>query len=144
MRLFRRMRLLHQLFRTTGMTKVIGVYLVYFVIAAVLLRFIEPGMSSMTDSLWFCFAAATTIGFGDITAVTFTGRIITVILALYSVAVVAIITAEITGFFMDTVQNNAKQSAENFLDELEHLPELSQEELRDLSQRVKKFRKKTD
>jgi voltage-gated potassium channel len=140
----RNLRLLHQLFRSTGVNKIMAVYLGYFLLAAGLILVFEPGIQSFGDSLWYCFAAATTIGFGDVTAVTLAGRIVTVILSVYSVAVVAIITAVITGFFMDVVKGNAKESAEHFLDELEHLPSLSEEELKDLSVRVKKFRKKTE
>lgn len=134
-------RLLRLEFRETGANRVLGVYLGYFVFAAVLLRMIEPSMKHIGDSLWYCFAAATTIGFGDFSAVTMPGRIITVLLSLYSIAAVAVFTAVITGFFMAVLKENAADSAEKFLDELERLPELSKEELTDLSRRVRRFRK---
>ena len=42
---------------------------------------------------------------------------------------------------MEAAKKLAQDSAKEFMDELEHLPELSKEELADLSERVKKFRK---
>lgn len=137
-----RIRLLKQVFKAVKADKIIAVYLMYFLLAAVLIWILEPGISGFGDSLWYCFATATTVGYGDFAAATVAGRIVTVILSLYSVAVVAIITAVITGFFMDVVKNNARDSAERFMDELERLPQLSHAELQDLSERVKKFRKK--
>ncbi len=135
-------RLLIQAFRTAGADKVIGGYLVWFLLSAVAIWLWEPGIRSYSDSLWFCFASATSIGYGDISAVTMIGRIITVILSVYSIAVIAIFTAVITSFFLDVSSLRASESARKFLDDLEHLPELSKEELEELSEKAKNFRKK--
>lgn len=135
------MRLLHQIFKATGASKVFYGYLAYFIAVAVIIWLIEPSITRFGDSLWYCFAVATTVGFGDFTALTTPGRVITVILSVYSVAVLAVFTAVITGYFTEVVKNNAEQSAARFLDELERLPELTPDELRELSKRVSRFRK---
>lgn len=135
-------RMLRKAFQTAGADKVIGTYLVVFFACALPIWLIEPGIHSYADSLWFCFASATSIGYGDMAAVTPAGRIITVVLALYSVAVIAIVTAVITSFFTDLARFRANESVREFVDELEHLPELSKEELENLSQRVRDFQKK--
>lgn len=136
-------RMLKKAFQTAGADKIIGVYLISFFVLAIPIWLIEPGINSYADSLWFCFASATSIGYGDITAGTLIGRIITVFLSLYSIAVIAIVTAVITSFFTDIARLRASDSAREFIDELEHLPELSKEELAELSQRVKDFQKKS-
>ena len=66
---------------------------------AMLLTFFEPNMDTFTDSLWYCFAIVTTIGFGDLTAVTYFGRILSVILGIYGIVVVALITSIIVNFY---------------------------------------------
>ena len=66
---------------------------------AMLLTFFEPGMGSFKDALWYCFAIVTTIGFGDLTAVTDFGRILSVILGAYGIIVVALITSIIVHFY---------------------------------------------
>lgn len=128
--------------KASGVDRILLVYLFYFVLAALLIWLLEPGIPSIGDSLWYCFAVATTVGFGDFAAATLAGRIVTVLLSVYSIVVVAIFTAVITGYIMDTIKARADESAAQFLDDLEHLPELSPEELSDLSQKVKEYRQK--
>ena len=134
-------RMLRNAFKTAGADKIISGYLIWFFAAAVPIWIWEPQINTYADSLWFCFASATSIGYGDFAAVTVVGRIITVLLSVYSIAVIAIFTAVITSFFSDLARFRANDSAREFMDELEHLPELSKEELEDLSRRVKEFQK---
>lgn len=140
MRRRKAIRILRQSFRAVGADKIIYGYVAFFVGIAVLLGLVEPTIESFPDSLWYCFAVASTAGFGDITAVSHIGRILSVILSIYSTAVIAIFTAVITSFFMDMAKSRAEDVAKEFLDELERLPELSKEELKELSERVKHFR----
>jgi threonine/homoserine/homoserine lactone efflux protein len=51
------------------------------------------------NALWYCFAVVTTIGFGDMTAVSTIGRILSVILGIYGIIVVALITSIIVNFY---------------------------------------------
>ncbi len=129
-------------FKTAGADKVIGAYIISFFAFALLICIWEPNIGSYLDGLWFCFASATSIGYGDLVAVTFPGRLVIVILTVYSIAVIAIFTAVITGFFMDLARIRASDSVQAFLVDLEHLPEMSKEELEKLSQKVKDFQKK--
>ena len=94
-------RMLRKAFQTAGADKIIGSYLIVFFVCAIPIWLIEPHIHSYIDSLWFCFASATSIGYGDVVAVTLVGRIITVVLSVYSIAVIAIVTAVITSFFTD-------------------------------------------
>ena len=59
---------------------------------------ITPGMT-YADALWYGFAIVTTIGFGDITATTRIGRIISVVLGAYGIIVVALITSIIVAYY---------------------------------------------
>ena len=63
---------------------------------------IEPSINTYPDALWYCFAIVTTIGFGDFTAVTAVGRILSVILGLYGLVVVAVITSIVVNFYNET------------------------------------------
>ena len=55
--------------------------------------------------------------------------------------IVAIFTAVITSYFMEHAKIKSKENIRKFLDDLEHLDELSKEELKELSKKVKKFNK---
>ena len=133
-------RMLLQAFRIAGADKIFLGYLVLYLVSAVVIMIAEPAIESYGDSLWYCFAVATTVGFGDFAAVTLVGRIVTVVLSIYSIAVVAIFTAVITSYFMDLAKAKASDSARAFIDDLEHLSELSKEELDGISERVKRFK----
>ena len=137
----KRRALLKQVFTNAGLDKIIGAFLVFFLISALLIWIFEPTIHSFFDSLWYCFVAVATIGFGDLTATVLITRIITIILWVYSIVVIAIFTAVITGYYMDLAKLKADESIQHFLSELERLPELSKEELKELSERVKKMNK---
>lgn len=135
----RNLRLLRQAFLIAGTDKIVFAYAVLFLASAILIWLVEPSVPRFVDGLWYCFAVATTVGFGDFAAATHMGRIVTVILSFYSIGILAIMTAVLTGYFLDVAKARASESAKLFLDDLEHLPELSKEELHDLSERVKQF-----
>ena len=59
-------------------------------------------MPTFPEALWYCFAVVTTIGFGDIVAITPIGRVLTVILGLYGLIVVAVITSIVVNFYNET------------------------------------------
>ena len=73
-----------------------------------------------TNALWYCFAVVTTIGFGDMTAVSTIGRILSVVLGIYGIIVVALITSIIVNFYGEMKKANANE-------EEEPLPEAEQE-----------------
>lgn len=78
------------------------------------------------NALWYCFAVVTTIGFGDMTAVSTIGRILTVILGVYGIIVVALITSIIVNFY-----GEMKKTA---IEEAGPVPETEQETEGDLQQ----------
>ena len=79
---------------------------------------IEPNITTFPEALWYCFAIVTTIGFGDLVAVTAIGRVLSVILGLYGLVVVAVITSIVVNFYNET--NGKKDQKE--------LKEISKEE----------------
>ncbi len=139
-----RLHLLRQAFRIAGADKILGCFFVVFLLIAALIWLVEPNVTTYPDAIWFCFASATTIGYGDVTAVTLLGRILTIILSIYAVAATAIFTAVITSFFLDYAKKNAQESAQHFFKQLEHLTELSPPELEALSKQVRQWRQKQE
>ena len=75
-----------------------GIVLLIVAISLVL-PYLEEGIATFTDALWYCFAIVTTIGFGDFSAETAPGRILSVILGLYGIIVVAVITSVVVNFY---------------------------------------------
>ncbi len=102
----------------------------------------EPQVNSFGDGLWFCFVASTTIGFGDITAVTVLGRIVIVIITICGILTTAMVPGVVVAYYTEYVRAKEKDTVSTFLEKLENLPDLSKEELEQLSERVKRFSKK--
>ena len=98
---FRHLRtdVLKKIIRKTYASEIIlGLLLLIFAFSYVMM-YVEPNMGSIDEALWYCFAIVTTIGFGDIAAVTPIGRILSVILGIYGIIVVALITSVIVNFY---------------------------------------------
>lgn len=81
---------------------------------------------SYTDALWYCFAVVTTIGFGDMTAVSTIGRVLSVILGVYGIIVVALITSIIVNFYGEMKKAGPDDDEEEPAPEAEQLPESEQ------------------
>lgn len=134
-------RIIWKVLKRTGTTKLLSSFLVLFISISILIRVFEPDINNLPDSLWYCFSVMTTIGFGDMTAVTLVGRILSVVLSISSILIIAVIPGVITSYYIETIKLKANQSTEKFLYDLEHLPDLSKEELAELSEKVKKMEK---
>ena len=67
---------------------------------AVIMYLVEGQMDpdhfgSILKSLWFSFVSATTIGYGDVTPISFLGRFLSSTFALFGIICIAILTANI-------------------------------------------------
>ncbi len=136
----KKMRLLWQIMKTVTADVLIGTFLIYFCVLSFVLSFIEPGINSVTEGAWFCFTTITTIGYGDLIVVTTLGRVLTVFIAIYGIIIVAIMTGVVVSYFNEFTRLRAKENLAHFLEQLEKLPELSKEELEEISEAVKNNR----
>ena len=69
-------------------------------------------IGSFKNAMWYCFAIVTTIGFGDISATTDFGRILSVILGVYGIIVVALITSIIVNFYGEMKRATSSETKE--------------------------------
>ena len=93
---------LSRIIRKTYAVEILFGMLLLITAFSIVLPNFELNINTFGDALWYCFAIVTTIGFGDITAVTVPGRILSVILGLYGLIVVALITSIIVNFYSET------------------------------------------
>ena len=101
----------------------------------------EPDIHTYRDALWYCYACVTTIGFGDVTVSTAVSKILSVILSIYAAFIIAIVTGVVVNFYNQIIKLRQEETLAAFLDKLEHLPELSKEELVEMAEKAKRFEK---
>ncbi|SDB22165.1 potassium channel family protein [Eubacterium oxidoreducens] len=138
----RRKKIIRQVLKNTGVVKIFVVFLIVFFLLAFVLYLLEADMDTYGDSLWFCFSVVTTIGLGDFVAQTAIGRVLTVVLSAYSIVIIALITAVITNYYIEAIRLRRNESIAEFVDDLQHLDQLSQEELREISKKVSEWDRK--
>ena len=86
---------------------VIGSYLLFFIE-----RGVNPEFPNFESAMWFSIVSMTTTGYGDITPVTFTGRIIAVILILTGMGYVSLVTATLAYSFIDLFRKESRKAGE--------------------------------
>ena len=85
----RRLHVLKSILVRTHADKILLTYLVFVVIAALIIQIVEPGINRFVDALWYCYAVISTAGFGDIVVTTFSAKVVSVLLTAYSIVVIA-------------------------------------------------------
>lgn len=128
-----------KILRRTGTINIFLSFVIVLCIIAFILSIIEPQIKTFGDGIWYCFVAATTIGFGDIYVTTTIGRVLTVFIAIYGIFVVAMVPGVVVSYYLEYLKIREKETISIFMEKLERLPELSKDELKELSERVKKY-----
>jgi len=137
-----KIRMILPVIRAAGLVTWSVAFVILFLVASTLVTVFEPGIGNFGNAAWLMFEVVTTIGLGDFTCVSAVGRCVVVVLSLYSVFFLALITGAVVSFCQESMNVRRNESVAHFIDQLEHLPELSHEELVDLSEKVKKFDKR--
>jgi len=135
-------RVVWLLIQSAGIVQWFGVFVVLFIIASAVVAACEPKIDTFANASWLMFQVVTTIGLGDFTCVSVAGRVAAVVLSLYSVFFIALITGDVVTYCQERMLVRRNESVAHFIDQLEHLPELSHEELIELSDQIRKLEKK--
>ena len=96
------MKIMTKVIRKTYAADVLSGLLLFVAAFSFIFPVVETdNITSFRDALWYCFAVVTTIGFGDYSATSTLGRIMTVILGAYGIVVVALITSVVVNFYSE-------------------------------------------
>lgn len=136
----KKIKLLWIILKRTRADRVIFGFIPFLLIIAAIIQIAEPDIHRYGNSLWYCYTVISTIGFGDQVAVTFIGKLCSVLLTIYSLFGIAIVTGVVVNYYSQMVEMQHRETLTLFMDKLEHLPELSPDELEAISQKIKKLR----
>lgn len=140
--MMKRLKLFWMVVKRTHMDKLVYAFIFNLLAVAAIIMVVEPDINTYGDGLWYTFVACTTIGFGDFTAGTAIGRILTVYMAVHEIIMVAVIPGVVVSYYLEVIHRRENEKLMAFLDTLEHLPELSKDELVQISEQVKELIKK--
>ncbi len=126
--------------KNTHTDRIVLGYLLFVFVSALLIMITEPKIDNYGDALWYCYAVISTAGFGDVVVTGVLPKIISVLFTIYSLFIIAIVTGVVVNYYNQLISVRNKETLNAFMDRLEHLPELSDEELAELSERVALFR----
>ena len=97
----RRFRTLWHIIKKTGFLTFTSSFVSFLVLTGFLLKALEPGIQTVWDGLWFAFVTSTTVGYGDYQAVTFFGRIVSVLLTIYGLVFFAALSGVVINYYTD-------------------------------------------
>lgn len=137
-----RFKRLWNIIKVTKTDKICIYFLIFNIICAGALCYIEPNIKTFGEGVWYCFSIITTIGFGDIEAVTSLGRLISIVLGIYAIFIVALVPGVVVSYFNEFMKQKENETMLTFMEQLENLPSLSKDELEQISNKVKEFKYK--
>lgn len=135
----KKLRILKSILKRTHTTSILASYLVFLFIDALVIFLSDPAITTYSDALWYCYAVVSTAGFGDIVVTTFIAKICSVLLTVYSIIVIALVTGVIVNYYNQLIQIKQKDTLSAFVDRIQRLPELSEEELAEMSAHARDF-----
>jgi voltage-gated potassium channel len=90
--------------------------------AAILVHFVDPGIGTFGDAIWWSVSTVTTVGYGDVVPTSAPGRVAGVILMLTGIALIPVITSVVVAVLVAQRNQEARD-----------------EEMRDLELILKRF-----
>ncbi len=128
-----------EMIQITGGDKLFGSFCLFFVIDCVLIYWAEPEAFShhFGNALWFGFAIATSIGFGDYTVSTALARFLTSALGIYGAIMVAYIPGLVGSYYLQNMSLRRSHLLEKYKEPLSRVKTMSQEERHQLVQAIR-------
>ena len=88
--------------RKTNAAEILFGMLLLIVAFSLVLPLLEDDIPDFTSALWYSFAIISTIGFGDVAAVSVMGRILSAILGICGLVVVSVVMSIVVNFYNET------------------------------------------
>ena len=104
------MKNIHKIFKKKNIYKVLIFIVLFMVISTFGFFIFESKMQKMTifDAFWWAFVTITTVGYGDLTPITFVGRIIASLMMVIGIGSFGFITAGVASVFVDKMLRERK------------------------------------
>lgn len=97
---WRASRELQAVARQNGLGYVLAVASGIVLLGSAIFRFVEPGVGSYGEALWWAVVTVTTVGYGDIAPQTVAGRMVAAVLMLVGIGIIGMVTSSLATYFL--------------------------------------------
>lgn len=129
--------LFYLIFKQTHMDRFLIGFLIYFTLSAVLILWLDDSITTIWDSIWFCFMIVTTIGFGDYTVTAPLARIAASFLGIYGIVLIAFVCGIGASYLFEKMKASNDESISKLVWQMAHIDALDDEKLSDLQKRIR-------
>ena len=112
---------------TNGFIYVLYVTFSFIILSSALISYLEGW--TFDQSIWFSFATCATVGYGDLIPLTRTGKVISIILMIFGVALLGMLTGTITTYFSNKAKSKRVIHKNNVAELLDVCASFSQQEV---------------
>ena len=112
---------------TNGFIYVLYVTFSFIILSSALISYLEGW--TFDQSVWFSFATCATVGYGDLVPLTREGKIISIILMIFGVALLGMLTGTITTYFSNKAKSKRVIHKNNIAELLDVCASFSQQEV---------------
>tara|TARA_S200000501_G_scaffold133054_1_gene125800 strand:+ start:198 stop:650 length:453 start_codon:yes stop_codon:yes gene_type:complete len=142
--------LIERIFNSRRLRTVIAVLSLAIVFFGYIFYISEPDVKTFGDGIWWALVTVTTVGYGDITPLTISGRVVAGTLMFFGLGMIATVTAIVSAKFVQNyVEHHTNDDVLEKLEELEleieklkSLEEDELEKLDELDSEIKNIKKK--
>ena len=101
-------------FVQNGLLKILVVIVfIYILFSSVILTNVDPSFSTVFDAFWFNVVSMASVGYGDITPVTDSGKVLSMLSIIMGIGFVSIFTAAMSAVYMEKPEEETRDKIKN-------------------------------
>ncbi|MCR6110933.1 potassium channel family protein [Bacillus sp. A301a_S52] len=131
-----------EILKTNSLDKVLVFLVAIIFVSSIPIQLLEPTINTYTDAIWWAIVTSTTVGYGDISPETVVGRLIAVVLMVFGIGLLGLVTSSVASYFLNKVNKEESSTVKYLKDQVEHIEELSDEEIERLKLLIDSYKER--
>lgn len=110
-----------RLLRRNRFSSTLAVFLIVTILSGTLASYIDPGIGTPWNGIWWAVETVTTVGYGDVVPTTIAGKAFATLLMISGVALLSLVTANLSALFIEHGRGRTEAFEKQLLRELRSL-----------------------
>lgn len=125
--------------------KILTVIIIFYVIlSSFILTEIDPSFTSLFDSFWYNVVTLTGVGYGDITPLSYPGKVMGMLSIIMGVLFVSIFTAAMSALYMEKPEEETRHTVRVYINQLKQRNKVLQGQIDKLDKDIEELHIKLD